>query len=169
MANVSSPNQRDPIATSALMRHENQEEKAEKAKKVARTASLPLPSNVASLQGEKRFEKGANNLEKVSKTVSFDFQAPRYEWLKEIEVPEPSYFVERKSRRMFLERVRALQAQSQEESATANHPSSAKSIGVVKQGKHEKQARKLPHTTFLSLKRKFLQSANDSNGYRRLK
>jgi len=167
MANVFSPNQRDPIATSALIRHENQEEKA---KKVARAASLPLPSNVASLQGEKRFEKGDASKEKVRKTVSLQYQAPTYEWLKETEVFEPRYFVERKSRRMFLERVRASQAQSQEESVKAELTSPAKSTRVVKQGKQvEKQTRKLSYATLLSLNRLFSQSVRISNGYRRLK
>jgi len=167
MANVSSPNHQKPIATSTLIGQENHEEKA---KKVARAASLPLSSNVASLQGEKRFEKGDVSKEKVRKTVSLQYQAPTYEWLKETEVSEPRYFVERKSRRMFLERVRVSQAQSQEEAVKADLSSPAKSMGVVKQEKQvEKQTRKLSYTTLLSLNRLFSQSVNVSNGYRRLK
>ena len=149
------------MPTSTAVRQENHE----KTKILVRATSLPLPRNVASLQGGKSLEKGATNLEKVSKTVSFECQAPRYEWLKEIEVPEPSYFVERKNRRTFLENVRASQAQRKEESATADHPSLAKSIGVVKQGKQEKQARKrlrstsLPLSSNMAAKRDVVQGA----------
>ena len=161
MAGISSSNTQEPMPTSTAVRKENHE----KTKILVRATSLPLPSNVASLQGEKSLEKGATNLEKVSKTVSFECQASRYEWLKEIEVPAPSYFVERKNRRMFLEKVRASQAQRQEESAIADHPSLAKSIGVVKQGKQEKQARKrlrstsLPLSSNMAAKRDVVQGA----------
>ena len=159
MAGISCSNTQEPIPTSTAVRQENHE----KTKSLVRATPMPLPSNVASLQGEKSLEKGANNLQKVSKTV--DFQAPRYEWLKEIEVPEPSYFVERKNRRTFLEKVRASQAQRQEESAPADHPSLAKSIVVVKQGKQEKQARKrlrstsLPLSSNMAAKRDVVQGA----------
>ena len=161
MAGISSSNTQEPMPTSTAVRQENHE----KTKILVRATSLPLPRNVASLQGGKSLEKGATNLEKVSKTVSFECQAPRYEWLKEIEVPEPSYFVERKNRRTFLENVRASQAQRKEESATADHPSLAKSIGVVKQGKQEKQARKrlrstsLPLSSNMAAKRDVVQGA----------
>lgn len=87
-----------------------EQKRGKQAKTLHRATSLPLSSDMPSPhQGEKRLDQGINIHEKATKTVSFETQASRYEWLKEVEVAEPKYFLERKNRRMFLEKVRASQ------------------------------------------------------------
>ena len=94
------------LPTSKVVKHhENQ---------VQCSTSLPaVPSNMSSHQADESLGEGRGSKEKARITFSFDPQAAsRFEWLREVEVTEPRYFAERKTRRMFLEKVRASEKQA---------------------------------------------------------
>ena len=98
------------LPTSKVVKlHENQ------GRKLQRSTSLPaVLSNMSSHQTDESLDEGRSreSKEKARVTFSFDPQAAsRFEWLREVEVTEPRYFAERKTRRMFLEKVRASQKQ----------------------------------------------------------
>ena len=72
---------------------------------VGATSSLPLPRSVSDRTEGGLDERAISN---QKRRVSVESGALRYEWLKEVEVTEPKYFIERKNRRKFLEKNKDL-------------------------------------------------------------
>ena len=95
MENLSPSTRQQPIPSTSSVAEQGKEETQERPILV-RTTSLPLPSEA--------LEQGSTYKEN-SKTVSLETPATEYRWLKEVEVAMPKYFVQRKMRRIFLEKV----------------------------------------------------------------
>ena len=97
MENLSPSTRQQPIPSTSSVAEQEKEETQERPSLVL-TTSLPLPSEA--------LEQGSTYKEN-SKTVSLETPTTEYSWLKEVEVAMPKCFVQRKMRRMFLEKVTA--------------------------------------------------------------
>ena len=97
MENLSPSTRQQPIPSTSSVAEQEKEETQERPSLV-RTTSLPLPSEA--------LEQGSTYKEN-SKTVSLETPTTEYSWLKEVEVAMPKCFVQRKMRKMFLEKLTA--------------------------------------------------------------
>ena len=90
-----------PAATPAETKQDKPQSQLKQVYKVSCNTARECYTNWAAAH-QKTKEVGEHAVEK---TVNLEPQSVEYKWLKEVEVTLPKYFIQRKRRRMFLERV----------------------------------------------------------------